>query len=221
MLDDDVSEHHPDSPRWKRHCFVATLNDPGSKRVSSIALDGFGSKLWYQWPTEMIMFSRKTINFGGWQFWARCWGTLFPEKPGFWPRCPSAHGRLTSFRSLLQKLCIERSGRENKDPQNPWGLYDSLTLCTVTRKLFAGRICRLTYNNLSIWDWRESWVGFYTQCSTKSFKVYDFQGGAADCYDWTCNMWQCRMVQLVFMGELCVKSVYFKWRQCLSFDMIW
>ena len=39
---------------------------------------------------------------------------------------------------------LERSGRENEDPQNPWGLYDSLTLCTVTRKLFAGRICRLT-----------------------------------------------------------------------------
>ena len=25
---------------------------------------GFGSKLWYQWPTDMI--SRKTIHFGGW-----------------------------------------------------------------------------------------------------------------------------------------------------------
>ena len=27
---------------------------------------GNGSKLWYQWPTEMIMFSRKTIHLGGW-----------------------------------------------------------------------------------------------------------------------------------------------------------
>ena len=28
---------------------------------------GFGSKFWYQWPTEMIMFRKgKTIHFGGW-----------------------------------------------------------------------------------------------------------------------------------------------------------
>ena len=26
---------------------------------------GFGSELWYQWHTEMIMFSRKTIHFRG------------------------------------------------------------------------------------------------------------------------------------------------------------
>ena len=31
---------------------------------------GNGSKLGYQWPTEMIMFSRKTTHFGGWKFWA-------------------------------------------------------------------------------------------------------------------------------------------------------
>ena len=29
-------------------------------------VSGFGSKLWYQWPTEMIMLSRKIIHFEGW-----------------------------------------------------------------------------------------------------------------------------------------------------------
>ena len=33
--------------------------------MANMAINRYGSKLWYQWPTEMIMFSRKTHPFWG------------------------------------------------------------------------------------------------------------------------------------------------------------